>query len=275
MKTIEEKYAPILEILEDNLFLQEIKKEYRGFITALNPFVFNPKILFIGINPGDGAFNEKNPTYNSISQPNEPNYPKILFSNTTISQIDWLKNGNARGEKIGKVWKSYKWHEQDKKVNNVFVKRMTEFLISYYNVNNETIIAEIENKINSEIFYWNVTPISTKTVKELDCILQKIVSKKINVNGKEINTLKDLKNFFRQRTIDLIEYSNPEIIVCLGNQAFKDLTASNNKTATNDCELHSIKFRKNNAKTYPVYIVPRNGNWESKIKNLGKKLQGQ
>jgi hypothetical protein len=275
MIEIENKYLPIIELLEDKIFLESIKREYRGFITANNPNITKARILFIGINPADGAFNELNPKYNSEQNGNnEIKYPNRLFSNSNYTQIDWLKDGNARGEKIVKTWQAYKWFETGKKINNTFVKRMIEFFITFYGNINKSNYAEIENRINSEIFYWNLYPIATKTTKELDIILKKIVSTKIQLNGKVTTNMDDLKNFFRQRTIDLIEKIKPDVIICLGNQAFKELTNSNPKLDLKDSNVQfDTKFRIESNEIYKVYNVSRNGNWEEKIKNLGQKLK--
>jgi len=275
LKEIENKYLPIIEILEDKIFLESIKSEYKGFITANNPNISNVRVLFIGINPGDGTFKELNPKYNSQKDHiDKVNYPKRLFSNSEHSQIDWLKNGNARGEKINKIWHAYKWFETDKKINNTFVKRMIEFFKSFYEINNNSNFAEIENKINSEIFYWNLYPIATKTTKELDNILKKIVLRRISLNSKNIANKSDLKNFFRQRTIDLIESIQPEVIICLGNQAFKELTNSNVKLHLEDnTKSFDVKFRIKSDKTYKVYNISRKGNWEKKIIKLGQELR--
>ncbi|MFT6845264.1 MAG: hypothetical protein ACJAUV_001457 [Flavobacteriales bacterium] len=274
MKKIEKKYFPIIELLEGKLFLESIKNEYKGFITAANPMVLNPKILFIGINPGAGAYDELNSTKKNSDKKTNPKYPKTLFSDNKITQIDWLKDGNSRGECIKKSWKPYKWHDRNKKVNNVFVKRLIEFFFSYYDINNQSDFSEIENKINSEIFYYNVYPIATKSTKELGFILKKIVSKQIILNENQMNTLKNLKNFFRQRAIDLIEHIQPEIIICLGSHAYRDLTNSSQSISLKASIIkYETKFRKNDQKKYPVYIVARNGNWEEKIKNLGTHLK--
>lgn len=265
MNEIEEKYLPIIEMLEDESFLKTIEDEYRGFMTASNSLISKPKVLFIGINPGDGAYKE-------LNQKNGPiKYPKRLFSDNKTNANDWLKDGNARAK--FNPWKACKWYERNEKVNNVFPKRLVEFFFSYYNINKESNYDEIENKINSEIFYYNLFPIATKTTNELDSILKKIVSKRLTLNGKQIETIDNLKNFFRQRTIDVIENIQPEIIICLGKQSFKVLTWSNQSIDAEDAtKRYDMKLRENDEKEYPVYVVSRNGNWEDRIKKLGKHL---
>ena len=268
MNSIEEKYLPLLKILEDENFLNTIENEYKGFITALNPLIQNPKILFLGINPGSGAYNEINQKKGI-----DKKFPKTMFSNTSLTQIDWLKDGNARGEFIGNFWKPYTWFDRTSKVNNIFVKRLIEFLFAYYNLLDTSDFKEAQNKINSEIFYCNIYPIATETTKELDFILKKLASKKLILNGNKINNKKDLKNFFRQRTIDLIHNIKPEIIICLGNQAFKDLSFKNGQIDSNNpTKEFKIKLRNSNHQEHSVFIISRNGNWEQRIKKLGKHL---
>ena len=55
---IENRYLPIIQILENK---SEYKELYRGFMTFQSEINSNPDILFLGINPGDGAFNENTP----------------------------------------------------------------------------------------------------------------------------------------------------------------------------------------------------------------------
>jgi hypothetical protein len=269
MSKTEQQYSPIIELLEEDEFLKSISREYKGFLNYNNPFIHKPKVLFIGINPGEGAYLEKN----SIKS-NKPQYPKRLISNGDLTQIDWLKDGVSRGEFNKQIQKGYKWYERTKKINNQFPKRMIEFFFEYYDLNDKSDFSEIENRINSEIFYHNLYPIATKSTTELNTILKKIVPRLATLNGKDIKNKNDLKNFFRQRTIDLIKEIQPDNIVCLGIQAFKELTFSNQKLDTNNPKkTYKTSFRQNDKDEYPVYVISRNGNWEGKVKELGKHLR--
>jgi len=45
----------IIKTFEDN---KQLKDTYRGYQIFLSPLFFNPNVMFIGINPGDGFFTE-------------------------------------------------------------------------------------------------------------------------------------------------------------------------------------------------------------------------
>jgi hypothetical protein len=151
---------------------------------------------------------------------------------------------------------------------------MIDFVFNYYNLENEKSIdfAEIESKINSDFFYWNICPIATINTTDLDTIFDKIARKKIIINGKEINSKIDLQNFFRQRTIEVINLLKPEIIVCLGTQAYKNLTFKTYSKSNDVTKLNHVKLRVDDEMVYKTFVVSRNGNWENKIKALGSHI---
>jgi len=263
---IENKYLPIIHLLGDESFLKDIETTYKGFITCLGNLIEKPKVLFLGINPGPGAYYEINYKRENVR------YPKSLFSHNSTTQLDWLKDGNARRDKINSI--NHKWYKLNEQVNNSFVKRMIDFIFNYYDLENNKNInyQEIESKINSDFFYWNICPIATTNTTDLDIILEKISKKNIVINGNEIKSKKELQNFFRQRTIELIHLINPELIVCLGTQAYKDLTLNTYSKSNDVTKLNHIKLRIDDKVVYKTFVVSRNGNWERKIKNLGLHL---
>lgn len=57
---IEKKIEPIKDFLEENKNTKYYKVLYKGIITLDSPLVYKPEILFIGINSGEGAYNECN-----------------------------------------------------------------------------------------------------------------------------------------------------------------------------------------------------------------------
>lgn len=44
----------------DEIISQKVDKYYRGVQVFFSPLIFKPKIMFIGINPGAGFYNENN-----------------------------------------------------------------------------------------------------------------------------------------------------------------------------------------------------------------------
>ena len=268
---IENRYLPIIQILENN---SEYKDLYKGFITFQSELNYNPDILFLGINPGDGAFNEIN---NKNKFPEKIRFPKRIISDPEYLKdlkLDWFKKGNARGEFIKKKWYAYDWFENAKKINNSFPARMIELLYSYTEklhpdkkTQKNDITDIIENDIQNKIAYINIYPIATKSTKELNEIINKL-SKDKNIgsiigNNGYITPI-SLKNFFRQRTIDFINEINPKVIVLLGHTAYQDLTMQNDHKGKKVIQK-KITFRKNDTTKYNVISFSRQGNWSSLI----------
>lgn len=275
---IENRYLPIIEILENK---SEYKELYKGFMTFQSEINSNPDMLFLGINPGDGAFNENNKK-NSSSK-------KIVFPKRIISEaaylkdlkLDWFKKGVSRGESIEKKWFAYDWFENKKKINNSFPARMIELLYSYTEklhpdkkTRRKDIIDIIENQIQNKIVYTNIYPIATKSIKELNEILNKLskeksIEKIIGSNDKATPSV--LKNFFRQRTIDFINEINPKVIVLLGHTAYQDLTLLNDYKGKKVIK-NQIQLRKNNPIKYKIISFSRQGNWSPLINNITKAI---
>lgn len=261
MLELEKKYTPIYNLFINKTSFKDIPNSYRGFISCNNKPIYNPKILFIGINPGQGAFLEKNSNKNIENL----KFPIKTFSINSVKQLDWLKCSNSR---IGK-----RWFIRNGEVNNSFVRNMVDFLFEYYQIEDgkdENYYLQFEQKINSEIFYWNINPIATKNVDGLKEINKFIASKNISFNNELLDSHIKVTNFFRQRTIDLILELNPEKIVCLGLQSFKELTF---KVPNNNENHTKLKLRVNSEKEFEIFYFSRKGNWNNSIKEIGKLLR--
>lgn len=272
---IENKYLPIIQILENN---SKYKDLYRGFITFQSKISPSPDILFLGINPGEGAFRELNP-----KRVFNPEFPKrkIDPENLHSLNLDWSKKGNARGESIEKKWHSYEWFEDTKKINNSFPARMMELLYSYTEKANQDkkhqrreIISIIENDLQDKIVYTNISPIATKSVTELAKIYnllskEKNISELIGITSKVTPAL--VKNFFRQRMIDIIKILDPKIIVLLGHTTYHELTQLND---FRDCKVikSEIKLRKNDLTKYKIISFSRQGNWSPLINEIATSI---
>ncbi|WP_055444940.1 hypothetical protein [Lacinutrix himadriensis] len=129
IQNIEKKYLPIKEILEKSNNSNKYHGLYKGIISIQSKIVNNPDILFLGINPGEGAYIEMNQN----SKNHKTKFPEKLISNIDYLsniELDWVKKGVSRGEKIKGKWFGYEWYERDRKINNSFPSRMIDLL--YY-----------------------------------------------------------------------------------------------------------------------------------------------
>lgn len=270
---IENRYLPIIQILENK---SEYKELYRGFMTFQSEINSNPDILFLGINPGDGAFNENNNKKSS----KEIVFPKRIISDAAYLKdlkLDWFKKGVSRGEFIQKKWFAYDWFENKEKINNSFPARMIDLLYSYTaklhpdkKSQRNVIVKIIENEIQNKIVYTNICPIATKSIKDLNGIINKLskekgIEKIIGSNDKASPSA--LKNFFRQRTIDFINEINPKVIVLLGHTAYQDLTLFNDYKGKKMIK-NQIQLRKNDPTKYKIISFSRQGNWSPLIDNI-------
>lgn len=275
---IENRYLPIIKILENK---SEYKGLYKGFMTFQSEINSNPEILFLGINPGDGAFNEKN---NINKSSKEIVFPKRIISDVTYLKdlkLDWFKKGVSRGEFIEKKWLAYDWFENKNKINNSFPARMIDLLFSYTEKlhpdkksQRDVIIKIIENEIQNKIVYANICPIATKSIKELNEIINKLskeegIEKIIGSNG--VATPNILKNFFRQRTIDFINEINPKVVVLLGHTAYQNLTLLNDYKGKKVIKKR-IQLRKNDSIKYKIISFSRQGNWSTLIDDITKEI---
>lgn len=269
---IENRYLPIIKILETNALYKSL---YKGFISIQSKFTDDSPILFLGINPGEGAFRELN-----AKEPTIPNFPRRTISDPIYLKnltLDWSKKGVARGESINKKWHAYDWHDQTKKARNPFPARMmdllyscTDKLHSHKKYQRKELIDIMENDMQNKVIYTNICPIATKSVKELNQIFN-LLSKEKSI-GELIGTKTKVtpamvSNFFRQRAIDLIIATNPKVIVLLGHSAYKNLTLLEDykgiKVFSNEVQL-----RKSDTAKYKTISFTRLGNWSPLIDDI-------
>ncbi|WP_208103169.1 hypothetical protein [Flavobacterium ichthyis] len=200
---IEEKYNPLIKILEEKKTENNFKYRnlYKGIISIQSKISYQPEILFLGINPGEGAFVEKN-----HKSGNTFYFPKELLTKNTSSELNWFKDNNA---------KHGKWFDEKAKTKNSFPKQMIDILLNFsekklgkrINLKNEDERNLFINEIANKIVYTNICPIATKSTKELKSIYKKLSQEetlKNHWNG-------TIQNFFRQRTIDLILELQPNV----------------------------------------------------------------
>ena len=259
--SIEKKFSPIIEILEEKKSENNLKYRdfYKGIISIQSKISFQPEILFLGINPGEGAFVQKN-----HKEGNTFYFPTELFNENT--GLDWFKDNNARHGK---------WFDENAKTKNSFPKQMIEILLNFsekklekkMNLKNEEERNLFINEIANKIVYTNICPIATKSTKELKSIYKKLSKEEIlknHWNG-------TVQNFFRQRTIDLILELQPKLIVCVGSSVYKDLFLKDTSKKDKVFLSSEIIKRKDNEHKFEILTFSRKGAWNiRKISELLK-----
>lgn len=261
--TIEKELYPILDFLELNKENVKYKKSYKGFITLQSPIVFKPDILFIGINPGQGAYIE-----------NGKKPPIRIFNPEIEIKLDWYKKGNARCKKIKNEWiKGYEWYQRDKGINNIFIVNMLQILykvaeLQYHDkdLENNKIPFWYES-LGQNIMFTNLYPIATKNIKDLRTIFENLTeAESINFlfdHSKSVNVW-NTQRYFIQRIEKLVHLVQPKTIVCVGTQAFNDFTFESKRK-----ESKVFKTIKNG---YPIIGFSRSGNWSGLIPEIAKEI---
>jgi hypothetical protein len=275
--SLEKRYAKIKDLLENSPLYKDL---YKGMITIESKVMHQPDILFIGINPGEGAFN----SLNSKTKGNA--YPVRMISDEKYRenlQLAILGKHAARGYwKSEKIWEGYEWHELSKPVNNPFVVRMIDLLIKLANQRSEKPLdvsikegqTAFMDLIADKVMFTNVNPVATKSTTELNQIMAMLAKEKsLNEEWKleklDSVTKDTVTNFFRQRTFDLIEILQPKLIVCMGASAYSSMKLGS-RTTGNIFTNPSYEVR---GKKYPVVGFRRSGNWSGSMAEVAKEIE--
>lgn len=271
---IEQKIHPIINFLENNKEQKGFKDVYKGIITLQSPIVYKPDILFLGTNPGDGAYNVLN---NKKSEQVETPLRMIGKDETFLKELNWYEFGNARGGWINEKWIGYKWYQRDKKVNNSFPKRMIDLLYEiaqlqykeeyrknqYYN----NIKPFWYDTLGKNIMYSNLYPIATTNIGDLYKILNSISKTdelKFMWKNQEKPNNWDVRLFFIRLIDELINLVKPKSIVCLGKSTFDDFLYQKHQT--------NKKIYQSNKNNIPVIGFSRRGNWNGLLPDIAKKI---
>lgn len=254
---IEKELYPIKDFLEENRHSDKYKALYKGFITIQSPLIFKPDILFLGINPGEGAFIENRNNKIEAS-------PIRVFDSEINIELDWYKDGNARGYSKNKKWHSHKWYETKERINNRFVVNMIDVLYKVALLKFPDNISENNEEpfwhkgFGQNIMFTNLYPVATKDTNGLNSIFRYFAKEpKIFSHfgfTKPVKKWDIQRNFIRkiEETVKLVE---PKVIVCIGTQAFNDFTFTTTKK--------NKKVFKGNKGDFPVIGFSRSGNWSN------------
>lgn len=272
---IENKINPIVDFLETNKNSKEFKGIYKGIITLQSPIVYKPEILFLGVNPGDGAYNVLN--YEKSKTINTP-LRMIGKDETFLKELNWYEFGNARCKKVNEKWiKGYEWYQRDKMINNTFPHRMIDLLyeiarLKYpdeYKANkyDDNSLPFWYETFGKKIMYSNLYPIATTNIDDLYKILNTIaVKNEFNILWKSDTKPNnwDVRIFFIKLMDELIDLVQPKIIVCLGKSAYDDFILKK--------DISGKKIFKSQKNKIPVIGFSRQGNWSGLLTEIAKKI---
>lgn len=236
---IEGRIVPIKDFLEINKNTNGYKA-YKGIITMQSPLVFNPEILFIGINAGIGAYNELNQDKNSN---NKTPLRMIGEDVRCFKELNWYEKGTARGcfrdKKEKKGWMPFAWYQRNKKVNNQLASNMIDLLYEIarlkfpeeYNKNgyDDNKFPFWYDDFGKSIMCTNLYPIATSNTSELKKIHKNLANEpelqKFWKEGGENNTSineRVVRMYFLKRVDKLVHLVQPKVIVFIGISAFND-----------------------------------------------------
>lgn len=211
-------YSSIVEKLK-NGHREGKYKEWKGFITINGPILFQPEILFIGINPGAGLFCETNYKNGGNKIPfrilneegscyySEENYslaePIYRADGKTIA-LDWFTRGNYRN--------GSSWYDLKTKHGNRFVENMIKIICNVANglgkgEFNKGTKPEWYETFGKQIMFLNICPLATDNEQQL-----RHLKKDLNVNEWE-----DIVKPIRILVRDSIK---PKVIVFAGVSAY-------------------------------------------------------
>lgn len=155
-------------------------KDWKGFITINGPVVFKPELLFVGINPGPGLYNETNCNDNGNRVPfrilnderscyrEESAFPlrkPIYRSDGKTIALDWFIKNNYRDESA--------WYELKTKPGNRFVENMIKIICKVAKGLGKGefkrgMKPEWYDTFGKQIMFLNVCPLATDNLAQLN-----------------------------------------------------------------------------------------------------------
>ena len=153
--------------------------DWKGVITVNGPVIYQPEILFMGINPGPGLYNETNYRNNDNKVPfriltgdsnlyrDESAYPlsKLVYrSDGKTIALDWFTKSN--------YCEGSSWYELKIKRGNGFVENMLKIIckVAFGLGKGEFVKGEKPewyDTFGKEIMFMNVCPLATDNLNQL------------------------------------------------------------------------------------------------------------
>lgn len=271
-KKLENKIKIIIDLLETKKNTKEYYYKYKGIATLLSPLYANPDILFLGINSGDGAFNELNGNNKTNKTP-----LRIIGEDESFikGELDWFKPNTARGGIVNGEWEAYEWFQRDKKINNKFPANMIDLLFmiaekKYHEITSSNNCEPTWKKeISEKIIYTNLYPIITKNTAILKAVHKSLLKEDTLRHLWESEKPKewDVRKYFISLTHELVDLVKPKIIICMGTTAFNDFTYTHDKK---DDKIFTSSY-----KNIPIIGFNRSGNWTPLLPELANRIYAE
>jgi hypothetical protein len=211
-------FFSIIEKLKDG-YQNGRFKDWKGFITINGPVVFQPEILFVGINPGPGLYNEINCNDNGNRVPfrilngvgsyyrDESVFPlrkPIYRSDGKTIALDWFIKSNYRDESA--------WYGLKTKPGNNFVGNMIKIIckVAYGLGKGELkkgVKPEWYDTFGKQIMFLNVCPFATNNLAQLN-----LLKKELGVD--------EWKDIVMPIRVLVKEFVKPKVIVFAGVAAY-------------------------------------------------------
>lgn len=253
---IESIYYPWLDMLQksvDESGKSMVFKSYKGFQTLQGRLVKKPLVLFIGLNPGPGRYNENEQVPKPLKGPRSK-----LF----------CYNPYALSKK-GYWWADSKSYKERNTYVRKFVKLMN-LLAEKLELNNLEICGVKGNNEVSNGWLWseliqnlvmctNLFPFSTTNESDLKKLLREMTDSPNapdhRYKGKNLWEFEN--SVFVKPMKQLIQLVEPRVVVCLSKKVFHNLTGDGNKTEANSNGLLLSKKDKG-----PIFIgIHRRHGW--------------
>lgn len=235
--TLEEKFiayqCTYIDVIKEltSGYNNNLYQDWRGFITLDGPIIERPAILFIGINPGPGLYNETNCDSTTRLIPFRILYPEkynsaltldsrlIVFRETvkrsdkqTIA-LDWYTKGNYDGRL---------WYEATSK--NSFVGNMIKIICEVARLKYKKPFVKgtrpewyDNDEFGKNIMHLNLYPIATENTGGLDRILRTL-NKNVSITPLR----------------KLVKEINPQVIVFEGKRAYDSFMGSDKREELDD-----------------------------------------
>ena len=282
---IESIYKPWLDLLQNSVNKETDKsvefKTFKGFQTLRGRLVKRPLVLFIGLNPGPGRYNEKNKVPESLKGPgryNEKNkVPEPLKG--PRSKLFCFNPGAL--SKSG-YWWEYEYHK-NQKIHNSYVRKFVKlmcFLADELGLKELEICGmkgsnEVSNGwlwsewIQNMVMCTNLFPFSTTNESDLKKLLYEMKdSPNAPCESYKGKKLWEFENeVFVKPMKQLIQLVEPQVVVCLSKKVFHNLTDDGNKTKVDE---NGLLFCDNEKYRNYIGIHRRQGWWVDEKEGLKK-----